>query len=172
MKTILSSLLSLLFTTALFAQCGSHPTPGFTPAGALPITSNGCNEISAGPITFLSMSQAPSEANGGPLTPVWNNVPQYVGDPSTYQGLFVIGASQVQFQVPGTVSPACSWVVSIDIVFNLSVPVGPGCTSTPIGVLPPLAGLQGFTFYTQGLLWDLTQNTFTVTKPFAFTVQP
>jgi len=167
-RYLLSLFLSLGFVTA---QCQTHPFPGVV--GVVGIPSQGCNEISNGVVPWLTVNAAPVAATGGNFSFVWNNIPTYFGDPATYQAIISIDLIQPPpFQFPGTVLPNCQWVVSTSIlVTNIFVLVSPGCQSTFWTTLPPLPGLQGLGLFCQGALWDLTQNKFAVTRPFAFQFQ-
>lgn len=168
-RFLLSSLLSLGFATA---QCQTHPFPGVV--GVVGVPSQGCNEITNnGIVPWLSINAAPVAATGGNFSFVWNRIPDYATAPGIYYSLIAMDTIQPPpFQFPGTTLPQCQFVVLPNILItNIIVMVGPGCQSTFWQTLPPLPGLQGLGIFCQGALWDLTQNKFAVTRPFAFQFQ-
>jgi hypothetical protein len=169
---MLRSLIALaLFVGSIGAQCLTHPFPGVV--GVVGVPSQGCNEISNGPVPWLSINAAPNAATGGNFSFVWNQIPDYATAPATYQSFIAIDTIQPPpFQFPGTTLPGCKFVVLPNIfITNLIVLVGPGCQSVFWTNLPPLPAFQGLGLFCQGALWDLTQNKFAVTRPFAFQFQ-
>lgn len=164
-------LVSLLFATALSAQCFTHPFPGVV--GVVGIPAQGCNEINGGVPPWLSINAAPNSTTGGPFYFVWNNVPVYATAPAIYYSVVVMDAIQPPpFQFPGTTSPQCQFVVLPAIIdTSMIVMVSTGCQSVFWTNLPPLPSFQGLGVFCQGALWDLTINKFALSKPFAFQFQ-
>ena len=171
-NTIRAVLSALLLTGVSTAQCnGIHP-PGVI--GIVGIPAPGCNEINPSqPVPFLSIDAAPSASAGGPLSFVWSRTPNYATAPGTYEGFVAIDLTQPPpYVIPGFTHPNCFMTVGPTVIlWQIPVVVNSSCYFTQFAVLPPLPGLAGVIFYSQGILWDLTQGNFAVTKPFAFQYQ-
>jgi len=167
--------LSALFLASLAAgQCfGIHPTLNVT--GLVGVPAPGCNEINPSQnVPFLSVNGAPSASIPMQLNYVWSNIPTYATAPSTYQGFVAIDLTQPPpYQLLGTTSPSCFMTVGPTVmVWQTLVPVTNGCVSTPFGQIPAIPGMAFVSFYSQGILWDLTINRFAITKPFVFQFFP
>jgi len=173
-KIIRAALAGLFLLCAAVGQCnGIHPTPGVT--GIVGIPAPGCNEINPGQLPpFLSVLQAPSASAGGLFSYTWSRIPDYATAPATYQGFVAIDFTQPPpYAIPMAMDPNCFMTVGPTVLlWDVPVLVTGGCYATPFAVLPPIPGAAGWIFFSQGILWDLTQGNFAVTQPFAFQFQP
>jgi len=172
---MIRAVLSALFLVGMSTgQCfGTHPTLNVT--GIVGVPAPGCNEINPTQgVPFLSVNGAPSASISILLQYVWSNIPTYATAPATYQGFVAIDLTQPPpYLIPGFASPNCFMTVGPTVLlWPISVPVTGACVSTPFAQIPAIPGSAFWTFFSQGILWDLTQNKIAVTKPFAFQFFP